>query len=419
MLNKDKQRELCYVVKITGIEPIEGSDNCECALVEGWRIMVRKGTFKPGDLAIYFEIDSKVDSENPAFAFLEKKHYSIKTQRYTFGGKGNFISQGLIMAAKDFGWQTTEGEEPVIIDDNGNFHRCDDESRFLTNILKIKYSSEDDNRRKKVGKSKYQKMMDRHPKFAKTKFARWCMQRNWAKKILYLFLGNKKADKANAWPVGKFWGVSKTDQERVENMSWVLKDESPYIVTEKCDGSSATYILERKRFGRFEFYVCSRNLRLLNENQKAYFDENIYWEMANKYNIESKMKSWLSEHPDAMFVCWQGEICGPKIQGNPHRLKENHLFLFHWTDSVGGRADIRMAAKYWKFYDMEVVPISPILEVLPNSMELTKILADGYYSPEVCEGQTDCPREGLVYYNREDPTFSFKNVSREYLLKKK
>ena len=54
MLNKNGERELAYVVKIDNIEPITGSDNCEAAVVGGWKIMTRKGTFKAGDLAIYF-----------------------------------------------------------------------------------------------------------------------------------------------------------------------------------------------------------------------------------------------------------------------------------------------------------------------------------------------------------------------------
>ena len=62
--------------------------------------MVRKNTFKAGDKAVYFEIDSKVP-ETKEYEFLAKKHYKIKTQKYTFGGKGNFISQGLLMSFKD------------------------------------------------------------------------------------------------------------------------------------------------------------------------------------------------------------------------------------------------------------------------------------------------------------------------------
>ena len=45
MLNKDKQRELAYVVKIDNIVPIEGADKVECAFVNGWSVMVHKGEF--------------------------------------------------------------------------------------------------------------------------------------------------------------------------------------------------------------------------------------------------------------------------------------------------------------------------------------------------------------------------------------
>ena len=101
MLNKDGIRELAYVVKIDAIEPIIGSDNCEAAVIGGWRVMVRKEVFAAGDYAVYFEIDSKVP-EIKCFEFLAPKHYKIKTQKYTFGGKGNFVSQGLVMHFQDF-----------------------------------------------------------------------------------------------------------------------------------------------------------------------------------------------------------------------------------------------------------------------------------------------------------------------------
>ena len=101
MLNKKGQRELAYVVRIDEICAIEGADRVEVAKVGGWRIMVRKGQFLPGDLAVYFEIDSKVPEKEP-FLFLESKHYKVKTQKYF---KGTVISQGLLMAAEDFGWE--------------------------------------------------------------------------------------------------------------------------------------------------------------------------------------------------------------------------------------------------------------------------------------------------------------------------
>ena len=67
---------------------------------------------------------------------------------------------------------------------------------------------------------------------------------------------------------------------------------------------------------------------------------------------------------------------------------------------------------------METVPIMNDNYILPDDFEEFKRSADGYYDGSVCEGSLDCPREGFVYYKTTDPTFSFKNVSREYLLKK-
>ena len=152
MLNNERQRELAYLVVIDDIEPIVGSDNCEAAVVGGWKVMVRKQTFQPGDLAIYFEIDSHVDTNKPEFAFLEKKHGNIKTQKYTFGGKNpGFYSQGLIMSIKDFGWKEVEveysdGTHHVNIQtDKGELFEAGD---FLTQELGVTYAVEEDNKRK-------------------------------------------------------------------------------------------------------------------------------------------------------------------------------------------------------------------------------------------------------------------------------
>ena len=401
MLNpKTKQRELAYVVNIDRIEPIVGSDNCEAAVVGGWRVMTRKGTFQTGDKAVYFEIDSKVP-ETETFAFLAPKHYKVKTQKYTFGGKGLMISQGLLMSFEDFGWDI-------------NAYEVGD---FLTEILGVKYSVVEDNKRK-ASVDKYKRMAQRHAKLFKTnKLVQWLYARTWGKKLLFLFLGNKR-DSASGWPVGKFPGVSKTDQERCENMTWVLEDKTPYIVTQKCDGSSGTFILAKRPFGKYEFYVCSRNVRMFKPDQKCFYgDNNYYWEAALKYDIENKMRNYLKENKDISFVCWQGEICAPGIQKNPHNLKDLHLYCFHMTDSKNGRYDIREAKKIWDKYNMETVPIVNENFILPNDFEEFKLQADGLYDASVCEGDSTCPREGFVYYKTTDPTFSFKNVSREYLLK--
>jgi hypothetical protein len=161
---------------------------------------------------------------------------------------------------------------------------------------------------------------------------------------------------------------------------------------------------------------------MLNDKQQCFYDDNVYWEMARKYDIENKMKiffntKYAKEHK-LTYVCWQGEICGPKIQKNPHHLSENHLFCFHMIDSAHGKFDMRDARDIWTNLDMEVVPIVNENYIMPDDFDEFKKSADGFHSSKVTGGRDDCPREGYVYYKTTDPNFSFKNVSNKFLLSK-
>ena len=418
MLNKNGQREFAYVVTIDGIESIEGYDRVELAVVGGWRVIVQKNQFKVGDPAIYFEVDSKVPSDRECFAFLAKRKYKIKTIKMC-----GVVSQGLLMHANDFGWSNELDADghPFIWERTDHYaqHWPDNESRFLTEILGVTHIEDEDNK-PSAPVDKYKAMAQRRPQIFKRKWARWMMKREWGRKVMFVFFGKKKAHSETAFPT-KFPYVKRTDEERVENMPWVLKDKTPYIVTQKCDGSSATYILARTHnpFHPFEFYVCSRNVRMLRPDQKCFYDENVYWQMAEKYSIEEKLKNIIKRNRKLQYVCWQGEICGPSIQKNPHHLKENHLFCFHMIDSIKGKYDMRDAEKYWIAYGMEMVPIVDISFRMPDDFEEFKTMATGFYSTEVTEGTRECPREGYVYYKTTDPNFSFKSVSNDYLLNKK
>ena len=396
MIINDK-RALAYTVTVDEIREIPDYDRVEHARVGGWWIIVAKAdNIKPGDMCVYFEVDSKVPATDKRFAFLEKRNYKVKTLKMC-----KVFSQGLLMPIALF---------PEI--------KITEVHTDVTDLLGIKYAVDEDNERKaaKVNKDKkYQSMAARHSKLFKKPFFRWLMRREWGRKLLFAIFGKKK-DNPRGWPTGKFPGVSKTDQERCENMPWVLEDKSPWVRTQKCDGTSGTYVLERKGKNKYEFYVCSRNVRMADKNQECFYgSDNYYWDAAIKYDIETKMRQYLEDNPKLTFVCWQGEICGPGIQKNPHGLKELHLFCFHWTDD-NGRHDIRTAAKAWHYYNMEVVPIDEEEYIMPNDFEEFKITADGYYDPSVCEGLTKQIREGYVYYNTKNPEQSFKNVSRKYLL---
>ena len=398
MLNSKNERELAYVVKINSVEPIVGSDNCEAAIVGGWRVMVRKGQFEPGDLAVYFEIDSKLPENDERFAFMARKNYKVKTQRYTFGGKGLMISQGLLMSAEDLGWNKEDMTE------------FGDE-RFVTKELGVTYAVAEDNVRKGSGdpNQKYKAMGARHIKLAKTRWWRWLMKREWGRKLLFKFFGKKK-DNPRGWP-NHFPYIHKTDEERCENMPWILQNKEPWIVTEKLDGTSCTYILERlKGRNKYEFYVLSRNVRQKDETQACYHDHNIYWDLAFKYDIENKLRKFLDENPACTYVCVQGEGVG-SVQGNPLKLKEDDLYLFNFIDSINGRWPSNLGKVIAEEMGMKWVPILNENFILPDDMETFKQMATApsAVNPAVM-------REGIVLRHTGDD-MSFKNVSREYLLK--
>lgn len=386
MLNEKKERELAYVVKVDEIRPIEGADRVEVAIVNGWHIMVRKDQFKPGDLAVYFEIDSKVPAEEP-FMFLEPKHFKIKTQKYF---KGTVISQGLLMGFEDFGWEK-------------DAYKLGD---FLTQKLKVTYAVEEDNARKASSVDKYKKMAQRHGKLFSHQPFRWLMRRTWGKKILFLFFG-KTSDKKTGWPT---W-VAKTDEERVENMPWIFDNKSPFVATEKIDGTSTTFTMKRGKFGKNDFYVCSRNVVFDKPDKNCFYDTNVYIEMAEKYDIEKILESILTDDPTLDWVTLQGETYGAGIQKRDYGLKEHRFAGFNFITSKEGRWDSVRAAKFMAQYNIPWVPILDENYILPDTIE--ELRAFSHSEGSRIDGVI---KEGIVFRS-QNGSISFKCVDPEFLMK--
>lgn len=409
MLNKNQERELAYVVLIDGIEPIPGYDRVEHAIVGGWRVIVQKGQFLVGDPAIYFEIDSRVPSDKECFAFLEKRNYKVKTLKMC-----KTISQGLLMHAHDFGWDNCgvgaggQKTRQGIMEPDGTLHMPDDESRFLTTKLGVTYADEEDNSRKAPSVDKYKKMAQRHQKLFKKPWARWMMRREWGRKVMFFFFGKKK-DKKNGWPS---W-VSKTDEERIQNMPWILKDSDDWIATEKIDGTSTTFTMKRGKFGKKNFYVCSRNVCFGEETKPCYYDTNVYWEMAKKYDMYKILEYLLTyTFPKDEWVTIQGETYGANIQKRDYSLEDHDFAAFNLITSSHGRyGTMEMKA----YLEPKGIPCVPVLE---ESMKINQFedvdailaYADGN---SVKDGK---PREGIVFRSL-DGTRSFKAVSNSFLLK--
>ncbi len=82
-------RKLASIQRIRALEPIENADAIEKATVLGWQLIVKKGEFQLGDLAVYCEIDSLMP-DKPEFEFLKPRGMRIRTIRL----RGQ-ISQGI------------------------------------------------------------------------------------------------------------------------------------------------------------------------------------------------------------------------------------------------------------------------------------------------------------------------------------
>lgn len=384
-------RALAHVELVNNKQPIEGADRIELLTVLGWNVIQQKDTAQIGDKVVYIEIDSKVPETEP-FEFLEKRGYKVKSMKM----KG-VISQGLAMTFDQLGLDPNKYE---VGDD-------------LTEKLGITKIETDEEKRLKSSESfdsAVMSMKARHKNFFSKPLVKKLMKYKWFRKIAFFFLGKKK-DKPKSFP----GFIRKTDEVRVENIPNVLGQKKHYVRTEKIDGTSSTYAIQKK--GRKnEFIVCSRNVRQQDVDQKCYHDcGNVYWEMFYKYNIGDFLEAYQKE-TGAEIVILQGETYGESLQGNPYKLDHREFRGFNLikTDarnSVYNRIPSKVAEKICAKYGIMWVPILDEIYEIPGNMKEMKETAEGnsVINPNVL-------REGIVYRCPEDDS-SFKNVSNSYLLK--
>ena len=180
-------RKMATVRVIDSIFPIPDADAIECAVVDGWKVVTKKGEYKPGDLAVYCEIDSWIPNElAPFLSKGEPKEYNgIKGERLRTVRLRKQLSQGLLMPYSVVGSLWGEG---------------DDVSELL-NIQK------------------------------------------WEAPVNPQLAGQVKGDFPSRIP--------KTDQERVQNLSKELEQYADQVfeVTEKLEGSSMTCYMINGEFG--------------------------------------------------------------------------------------------------------------------------------------------------------------------------
>jgi RNA ligase (TIGR02306 family) len=204
------ERRLATIRRIAALEPIEGADRIEIAVVDGWRVIAKKGEYQVGDLAIYLEIDSWVPHTVAPFltkpGHTPREYKGVEGQRLKSMKMRGELSQGLLLPVSV---ALAAGAPTFLLED--------DDVTYPLGILK------------------------------------------WEKDIPAQLRGRVKGN----FPAE----IHKTDQERVQNAKRILQKEDSWEVTIKLDGSSMTCYVDADD----QFWVCSRNLQLIETEDNAFW----------------------------------------------------------------------------------------------------------------------------------------------------
>ena len=384
MLNNNGDRELAYIVKVLETKELPNYTNVHYIRILEWWCVAPKD-IKLGDLVVYFEVDSLLPKDDNRFSFLASKKFRIKPTKIC-----GTVSQGLVLPLSDF---------PEL-------KGCK-EGDFVTDKLHVeKYDPESVNEGAVKSKvSDFQRTLDRHPKFFKNPIVKYLMKYKPVRFVLAkLFVLQKDKDKSK-WPE---W-LPKTGSERIQNMPHLFGCKDKYIITEKIDGASTSFILNEKD----KYIVGSHNVIKNPEIGSAggnFYKTNVWAESGVNYSIESVLRSLKKEHK-LKTVAIQGETYGDGIQKRTYSLKNKHGFVvFHiWFDGV--RLPIKDMIAICDKYNIPYVHVYNYEYSIPDTVD--QIIEDVDNSKSNIDGGDI---EGFVFYS-QDGQQNFKCVSPNFLLK--
>ncbi len=220
-------------------------------------------------------------------------------------------------------------------------------------------------------------------------------------------------EEIGAKPSNKVWEIPKTDEERYQSNPTLvdtLKDKE-YYASVKLDGTSTTVILNINDEDEPEVNVCGRNT-CYEENPN-----NKYWAVAMKYNMKEKILDYFNK--TGKRLAFQGELIGPKIQGNKMGLTENDLYIFNVWIAEGKqpyeKCDIDSALEIVRELEFKFVPIE-LTGVFAYNTEDLQRLTELPYNKYFSNAKPSQNIEGLVFRSK-DMKVSFKVVSNKFLLK--
>lgn len=357
-------RQLATIRQIASIRPVRGADRIEVAQIDGWECVVKRGEFQIGERIVYVEVDS-IMPERPEFEFLRDRKFRVRTIKL----RGQ-VSQGLVL--------------PIDILPEDDYTLGQD----VTDILGVKkYDPE----------AQQEALLTRQPEKQKNPIAKFLMRFKWYRKLLM------KPNRKGGFPD---W-VIKTDETRIQNLTTLFNTEqkrgTKFSVTEKMDGQSATYFLRKLSRRKYEFGVCSRNIRLGDP------DNSSYWTIAKQFDIENVLKQLIGDYETIVL---QGEICGNGIQGNKYHIDKYDLFAFNliFPDHKCSTSEIKSLLEP---FGIKAVPI------LEEGKELPETIAELVeYSKGKSVVRKEQKREGVVMRNIKS-NISFKVINPDFLLAEK
>lgn len=361
---EELMRKLATIRIIANIKPIPNADRIEVAQIDGWEVIISKSdNFSQGDKVVYIEIDSKMP-KTPEYDFLKSRKYVVKTIKL----RGQ-VSQGLVL--------------PLAVLPPGNYKVGDD----VTEILGVtKYDPEAEQENAIVAENKKQNPI-----------IKYFMRFKWFRKLVI-----KRTAK------GKFpdW-IKKTDEERIQNKTGLFEqlkaNKTQLSVTEKVDGTSATYFLKKVKKNKYEFGVCSRNQRLTKE------DTSYYWNVARKYKIKEALRKLIG---NLDWIVLQGEITGEKIQGNKYPMDGGERFWAFNLISPEGKLTTEEMQRALLHHGIYTVPIFDNEFVIPEEWEISDIVHYVQGKSQIYPRE----REGCVFRNVEQD-ISFKCINPEFLIR--
>ena len=340
-------RKLASIVEISKVSPIEGADKLEVAEMvgKGWKVVVQKGEFLVGDLAVMFEIDSFLDPDDERYAFLKDRclrkfvskggnvlREGIKIKTIKLRGQ---ISQGLLMPLDKF---------PEIKERIHHFTEEDawekKDAQFVGMEVFITKTNKEYREEIAEDANKYaEEHNGEQPNYEWKEYlyGDYCTPLVGADVTALLHVEHYDEVKESLQPamgnpicadaMGKFPSdyIPKTDEERLANLNdWfdTMKGRL-WQMTVKADGSSCTIAFSPTIDFANPQIVCSRNLRL--KPMTADGRKPVYWQVAEKYGILDKLGDLFV---GGLEYALQGEVVGPGVQKCRNGEKEYKFLCF-------------------------------------------------------------------------------------------